>query len=270
MHTSIRQLTLASALAVMTGGVAFATPLPNPPFTTGGFVPPDSAVLKQELAVGKLLTKYAVSRGKCDAKALLALQLAYEPVGMPKVPTVQAAWVDCQAGVLLKYEVRRDKLLLKGTPPCLDQAGIEAIRTQIDAQFPPIASVVYCDGGAIAPDPVTGLNIPDFRNEAKGEVAAAKVLTKGGIAAGKCYTLALKYAFKFGGTLPSAILERVGECFSKALDAGNDAMDKLEQTQALPSCLSVATAQSLVSSIVGTSIAAGTAGQFNDETYCAE
>src|SRR5262245_30019307 len=202
--------TMAAGIVLLASSIAFGTPLPNPPFTSGGFVPPDSDVYKQESAVSKLLNKYAVSKTKCDQKAVLALQLAYEPPGAPKVPAVQAVWTACQAKVLLKYEATRDKLLLGGTPPCLNQAGIDAIRDQLDTQIGLLGPIVYCDddGSGNAPDPVTGLNIPDFKNEAVGEVATAKVLTKAGRYAGKCYTLAAKYAFKLAGVLTPDILAK--------------------------------------------------------------
>jgi hypothetical protein len=255
---------VAAGVVVMASRLAIAgTPLPDPPFTSGGFVPPDSVAFKQEAAVGKLLIKYARLKAKCDQKAVLDLQLAYEPVMMPKVPAVQAAWTACQANAVAKFDAVRDKLILKGTPACLDQAGIDAIRAQIDFQFPLLAPLVYCDGDAAAPDPVTGLDVPDFKNEAVGEVAAAKVVTKAGIYASKCYGLALKYAFKLGGTLPPEILDKVETCFTKAGDKGNAAMAKLDQTQKLPSCLPLSDAEDLVEA----TIALG--GQFNDETYCA-
>jgi hypothetical protein len=263
MQRSLRG-TVTVGTVFLTASLAVAgTPLPNPPFTSGGFVPPDSLAFKQEVAVGRLFTKYALKKSKCDQKAVIALQLAYEPVGMPKVPAVQMAWGDCQTKVALKYASLRDKLLAKGTPACLDQAGIDAIKAQIDAQFPVLAPIVYCDGDAAAPDPVTGLNVPDFKNEANGEVAAAKVVTKAGRFAGKCYTLAVKYAFKLGGTLPSEVLAKIDACFTKAMDSGNAAMGKLDQTQKLPSCLPLAGAEDLVSATIAL------AGQFNDETYCA-
>ncbi len=110
---------------------------------------------------------------------------------------------------------------------------------------------------------MTGLNIPDFKIEASGEVSAAKVVTKAGVLAGKCYSLALKYAFKLGGVLTPDLLAKIDACFTKASDGGNAAMDKLDQTQKLPSCLPLAGAQSLVAATIAVS------GQFNDETYCA-
>jgi hypothetical protein len=152
---------------------------------------------------------------------------------------------------------------LKGTPACLDQAGIDAIRAQIDAQFPLLGPIVFCDDDAASPDPVTMLNIPDFKIEASGEVSASKVVTKAGIAAGKCYTKAAQYAFKLGGTLPPEVLQKIDGCLSKAHAASDAAMDKLDQTQKLPSCLTVATAKGIGNSAINL------AGQFSDEQYCA-
>lgn len=242
----------------MASGAFAATPLPNPPFSSGGFVPPDSLTLKLEVSVGKLLTKYAASIAKCDQAAVIALQLAYEPTNTQKVPDVQAKWTTCRGNAGTKYGLGRDKLVLKGTPACLDAAGIDAIRAQIDAQFPLLGPIVYCDADAAAPDPVTGLNIPDKKQEAIGEVAAAKVVTKAGTVAGKCYSTAATLAFKLVEPLA-----KFNACIGKPQTASDAAMDKLDQTQKLPSCLPVGTAKGL-----GTS-AINLAGQFTDETYCA-
>ena len=263
MHRSSRWLVSLVAVVLSAGTSLAGTPLPDPPFASGGFVPPDSTVLKQEVSVGKIVTKYAATLAKCDQKALIGLQLAYEPENTTKIPTLQDAWTACRANAGAKYTAARDKLLLGGTPACLDQAGIDAIRAQVDAQFPLLAPVVYCDGDAAAPDPVTGINIPDFKNEAVGEVAASKVVTKAGMLAGKCYTKAALYAFKFGGSIPADILAKISACLAKASDGGDTAMLKLDQTQKLPACLPLATGQGLVAAAVALG------GQFTDETYCA-
>jgi hypothetical protein len=250
---------VSTGICAFFASAAFAgTPLPNPPFSSGGFVPPDSLTLKQEVTVGKLLTKYAASLAKCDQAAVIALQLAYEPTNTQKVPDVQAKWTTCRTNAGTKYQVGRDKLLLKGTPACLDQAGIDAIRAQIDAQFPLLGPIVYCDGDAAAPDPVTGLNIPDKKQEAIGEVAAAKVVTRAGSVAGKCYATAATLAFKLVDPLA-----KFTACIGKAHTASDTAMDKLDQTQKLPSCLSLAMAQGLGNTAINL------AGQFTDDTYCA-
>ena len=86
---------------------------------------------------------------------------------------------------------------------------------------------------------------------------------KAGILAGKCYSLALKYAVKFAGTIPPDLLTKVDACFGKATASGDAAMDKLDQTQKLPDCLPLADAKNFVSTTIGV------AGQFNDENYCA-
>ena len=263
MNWSLGGFVSAGAIC-LTASITFAgTPLPNPPFSSGGFVPPDSIAFKQEANVGKLLTKYALGLVKCDQSTLIALQLAYEPANMQKVPDVQAKWTACEGAVLSKYQIGRDKLLLGGTPTCLDQAGIDAIRAQIDAQVLLLRPRVFCDGDAAAPDPITGLNIPDFKNVANGEAAAAKVVTKAGTLAGKCYVLALKYAFQFAGLIPPEQLGRVTACLTKAGIVGDTAMETLDQTQKLPSCLPLAAAEQLVSETIAV------AGQFTDDTDCA-
>src|SRR5262249_59810365 len=79
-------------------GIAVAgTPLPNPPFTTGGFVPPDSLAFKQEVAVGKVLSKYALGLAKCGQQALIGLQLAYEPATPAKIEGLQKPLADFPA-----------------------------------------------------------------------------------------------------------------------------------------------------------------------------
>ena len=263
MKRSLGRLLTTSAICLGAGVALAGTPLPNPPFTTGGFVPPDSLVFRQEVAVGKLLSKYAIGIAKCDWSALIALQLAYEPANMGKVPAVQQKWTDCQTNNLSKYIVGRNKLVLKGTPACLDQAGIDGIRAQIDAQFPVLRPTVYCDGDAAAPDLVTMLNIPDKKQEVEGEVAAAKLAAKAGLLAGKCYSAALKYAFKFAGAIPPEFLTKIDGCFTKASASADTAMNKLDQTQKLPGCLPLDDAKNLAAMVIGV------AGQFNDENYCA-
>jgi hypothetical protein len=262
MHWSLRIVPIG-LLALGVEIAVAGTPLPDPPFSSGGFVPPTSIVLKQEQAVEKIVGKYASGIAKCDAKAVNDLQLAYEPANPTKIAEIQTKWQLCRQKASDRFDYYRDGLVLKGTPACLDQAGIDAIRAQIDAQFPLLGPILYCDDDAAAPDPVTGLNIPDFKIEAEGEIAAAKVVTKAGLYAGKCYTLAAKYAFKFGGTIPPEIMLKIDACLAKAQLKSDTSMAKLDQTQKLPGCLSLATAQGL-----GTA-AIALAGQFSDETYCA-
>jgi len=89
-------------------------------------------------------------------------------------------------------------------------------------------------------------------------VSAAKVVTRAGSVAGKCFATAPTLAFKLVDPLA-----KFTACIGKAQTASDTAMDKLDQTQKLPGCLSVAMAKNL-----GTQ-AINLAGQFTDDTYCA-
>jgi hypothetical protein len=252
-----------AAVALSAGFVLAGTPLPDPPFSSGGFVPPDSLTYREELNVGKVLTKYAATVAKCDMKAVIALQLAYEPENMGKVPDVQASWTSCRQKNADKYAALRDALVAKGTPACLDAAGIDAFRAAIDLAIPTFVAAIYCDDDAASPDPVTGINIPDFKIEASGEVSIAKVILKAGASAGKCYTKAAGYAFKFGGTLPPEVLTKINDCLAKYQAGGIAAMDKLDQTQKIPACLTLEQAHNMVTAAVAL------AGQYSDDNYCA-
>jgi hypothetical protein len=256
VSVSVAVFAVATALA--------GTPLQNPPFSSGGFVPPDATTLKQESYVSRLLGKYAAYVGKCNASAVVKLQLAYEPENQMKVPDMQAWWTACIAKAGARYVYDRDRVITTyGTPPCLDQAGIDAIRAQIDALIPGLAPTIYCDDDAAAPDPVTGLNIPDFKIEAIGEVAMSKVVTKVGAAVAKCLDKAVGTTFKLGGALDDYTLQKIQLCLGAAAFKGSAAVDKLDQRQKLPACLPVATAQSVVSN------AAGLGGIFTGDVYCA-
>ena len=260
---SVFHRSISLAAVALTAGIALATPLPDPPFSNGGFVPPDRLVYKQETSVSKVLTKYATKTAKCDYNAVLNLQLAYEPNNASKIPEMQQKWADCRALVAARYVLERDKILSRGTPACLDQAGIDAIRAQIDAEFPPLQAIVFCDGDAAAPDPVTFLNIPDFKNEANGEADVAKLVIRLGSLSWKCYLKAVTYAQKFGGTIPPEIMTRVDRCFEKVDLKGMDKVSEFDQTQKLPDCLPLVDAQNLVTSTIAL------AGQFTDEIFCA-
>ena len=160
-----------------------------------------------------------------------------------------------------KYADARDKTLLKGTPACLNQAGIDAIKAQVDAQLPLLGPILFCDNDAANPDPVVGQDIPDGADEAKAEVAVAKAALKAGTSAGKCYEKAVAAVVKNAGTLPKADLDKFNLCVQKISDKGAAAVAKLAPI--LPTCLPMGTANAVVGA------AASLAGQFTDDTYCA-
>lgn len=262
--TAWRSGALALGGIILWTGIASAgTPLPDPPFANGGFVPPDSLTLKSEAYVAKLFSKYSTTRAKCDYTAVLGLQLAYTPANPTKIAELQAKWTACNQKIADYYVKTRDKLLLKGTPSCLDQAGIDAIRAQLDAQLPLLSGLVYCDDDGASPDPVTGLDIPDKKQEADGEVALAKVLIKVGSYAARCLDKAVAIALKLGGTIDPGSLAKIQACIEKGRTYGMDSVAKLDQTQKLPDCLPLASAQAVVD------VTVDTAGQFTDDVYCA-
>ncbi len=74
----------------------------------------------------KVIAKYGVKRATCDSALIDDLVLAYTSNAGSKIMAVQDKWVACVQKVEDRYVYERDKVLLKGTPACLDQAGIDA------------------------------------------------------------------------------------------------------------------------------------------------
>ena len=257
-------VTISSSLVTLAAGAALAgTPLPDPPFTAGGFNPPSKDVLKQEQAVGGIIGKYVDARSKCDQKAIGAQQKAYEAGDVAKQTENTGKWTACVQKSNDKYTAARDKQLGKGTPSCLNHAGIGALKGQIDAQLPLLGVLVYCDGGQANPDAGTGLKIPATKDQAKAEVAVAVTAGKAGNGAGKCYTKAATTTQKNGGSLPAADLTKFTDCVNKSATKGADGITKIVAKGTLPGCLTAGTANSLVASAVALG------GNFTDETYCA-
>jgi hypothetical protein len=252
----IRLAALVSAL--LASSAAFAVTLPDPPFTGGGYVPVTKDVLKQELGVLKVLVKYGVKRATCDSALIDDLTLAYTSNAGTKIVAVQTKWVECVNKVADRYAYERDKLLLKGTPACLGQSAIDALRADLDAQLAAGSSVAYCDGDNAAPDPVTGLNVPDKVQEATGEAEAGKRIVKSYYEALKCLYGIVPRVFR-EQTVSQDNRDRMSYCLDKIAARIDDTMLKLAQTSKLPSCLpaSVAIAAALGARDFGTSSSGG-------------
>lgn len=253
----IRLAALVSALLASSVALA-ATPLPDPPFPGGGFVPATKDVLKQELSVLKVLAKYGVKRATCDSALIDDLVLAYTSNAGSKIMAVQDKWVECVQKAADRYGYERDKVLLKGTPGCLDQAGIDALRSQLDAQLAAGSSIAYCDGDNAAPDPVTALNVPDKVQEATGEAEAGKRIVKSYYEALKCLYGVVPRLFR-EQAVSSDNKDRMSYCLDKIAARVDDTMTKLDQTQKLPSCLpaSLGTAAALSARDFGSSSSGG-------------
>jgi hypothetical protein len=258
--------TLSWSLALLlTATTAIAgTPLPDPPFSDGGFVAPSKDVLRQEEAVNKALSNYAKKRTVCDWIAVTGLQLAYTPVNAGKVAAIEAKWTACLEYADEYYVKHRDRVLAKGTPACLDQAGFDAQRAAVDDVIQAVASQVYCDDGGAAPDPVTGLNIPDKKQETIGETQLAKIALKAQQRASKCYSKGASLALKLGGVFTQREVDRVQSCLDRVTSSAASTIDDLDQTQKLPACLSVGAAEAAVAEAVAFS------GSSTSVLYCAE
>lgn len=245
-------------LSLLAGSPASAaTPLPFPPFAGGGFVPTTKDVLKQEVTVLKVLAKYAYKRSSCDTGLLDDLTLAYTSANGTKIAAVQAKWVECVAKVDQRYAYDRDKALLKGTPACLGQAAIDALRAQIDVQLAMSGAVAYCDADDAAPDPVTMLNVPDKVKEADGESEAGKLITKSYYNTVKCLASVLPRLVR-EQAVSTDNADRFSICLDKIEGRATSTADDLEQTQQLPSCLSTS---ALVAAAVGArDFGSGTSG----------
>ena len=249
---TMRRLTIITCgLALMVAATAQATPLPNPPFSGGGFIAPTKDVLRQEEYVNKAILNYAKKRSTCDRYAVNSLQLAYTPVNGDKIAAVQAKWTACVAYADQYYTRFRDRALEKGTPTCLDQAGIDAQRAAQDASLASIASQVYCDGDGAAPDPVTGLNIPDKKQETIGEIDVAKIALLSQLHASKCYSKGASLAFRLGVFFGQSDVDRIQACLDRIAASAAEKIDELDQTQKLPTCLSVAAANAAVAEAMG-------------------
>lgn len=253
-----------SAISAVAAAAALATPLPNPPFTGGGFVAPSRDVLRQEEYVLKALNNYAKKRTTCDSIAVNSLQLAYTPVNGDKIAAVQAKWQACVQYANEYYAKFRDRALDKGTPACLDQAGIDAQQAAVTASVAAIASQVYCDGDGAAPDPVTGLNVPDKKQEAIGELELSKLALKSRLYASKCLSKGASLAQKLGGVFSPTDVDKIQACIDRATAKAAEVIAELDQTQKLPSCLTPATAEAAVADAIAFAVSSTSA------IYCAE
>lgn len=260
--TSRSWMTVSGSVVLTMAGVALAGLLPDPPFTTGGFNPPSATVLKQEQGVGKVISKYVGARTKCDQKAIASLQKAYAAADVPGILAAQVGWTACVATSNTKYLADSAKLVLVGTPLCLNQAGIDGIKNSLDATLPALGILVYCDA-TFGIDGTTGLAVPATATIGKAEIAVAKAASKAGLAAGKCYTKAATTVNKNLGVLPAADLTKFNDCLAKASSGGLAAIAKLVLGGTLPVCLPGPLGDALIAASVGLG------GDYNDETYCA-
>lgn len=247
--------TISGTAMVLAAGVALAgTPLENPPFTNGGFVPPNKDVLKAETASGGIVTKYTGAITKCDQKLVVALNKAGIDLG--KIADANTKWNDCKLKANTKFNDSVVKQIAKGkNPSCLDGAAIGGIKGQIDALLAINNPLVYCDGPT---DPGSGFKIPTTSNFAKGETGVGAAAVKAGSAVAKCFNKSVDADFK--GAVDQT---KHTDCVNKAAAKGLDTVNKLNGKSLLPGCLPLGVAAAIIN------IGVGAGGDYTDETFCA-
>jgi hypothetical protein len=236
VSAAMMAIVLASDLA------GASTPLPDPPFPGGGFVPPTEDVLKKEDLAWKMLASYRRKRAACDYALIDDLHLAYTPANPTKIAAVQEKWNTCVAKVSARFDYERDRLLAKGAPACLDAPLLDSLRAALEGLVAAEASVVFCDDDGAAPDPVTGLDVPDKKQEVTGEVAVAKLVVKSAYETTRCHMNVLRRIVRDGGSVTPDHELRLASCLGKIATKASGAIADLEQTQKLPACLPAANA----------------------------
>lgn len=248
----------SGSIVALAAGIALAgTPLENPPFANGGFVPPNKDVLKAETGTGNIVSKYTAASAKCTQNAVKALEKAYTAADAGKIADANTKLTDCVNKANTKFNDGIAKQLAKGdNPPCLQNAQINALKANIDGLLAVNNPIVVCDAGQ-GVDPGSGLNVAANKDVAKGEIGVGAAAVKTGGAVAKCFGKSVDGDFK--GAVDQL---KHNDCVSKALGKGLAAVQKLSDKALLPACLPLATAQGIIS------IGAAAGGDYIDETYC--
>lgn len=250
--------TISGTAMVLVAGVALAgTPLENPPFTNGGFVPPNKDVLKAELGSGGIVTKYTGAVTKCDQNAVKALEKATTAADPVKVTEAEAKHAACVAKANTKFTDAVAKIIAKGkNPACLDTTAINGIKGQLDALLAVNNPIVYCDSTQ-GVNVATGFNIPANKDVAKGETGVGAAAVKAGSAVAKCFNKSVDGDFK--GAVDQT---KHNDCVAKASAKGLASIQKLQDKALLPACLPQVAANAIIA------IGVGAGGDYTDETFC--
>ncbi len=256
--------TVGSMLTFMVSAALAVTPLPNPPFTGGGFVPPDKDTGKAEDSIAAALSKFGPAYPACIAKVVSGLFAAAGDAA--KVAKANAGFTACVAKVNVTFDAARDKAVAKGTlPACLGATQIDALRTSLVTQIGLLTPIVNCEAGG-GTDPTSGFKIPGTKDILGAEAAVTKTAVKAGSAVGACFRKTVQGIFKAAGdgAKITAALTAHDACVAQASAKGTAGIQKVVGTGTLPSCLPGATAQTLVNAAVALG------GAFTDEISCAQ
>lgn len=253
---------LTGAAAVFVASSALAgTLLPDPPFTNGGFVPPNKDDAKAEKAVAGNLNKYGGASSKCTQKLVSASTKAAGDAG--KLADAATKYSDCTTKANTKYSDGAAKIASKPHNACSDVGPQAAHKANLDLQIGILTPILFCDnsGGVNA-----GVNYPTSLDQAKTEVAVSGIAVKAGQAVGKCFTNTTDKVFKAAGDagkIADAVAKH-NDCVAKATTKANDSVNKLVAKGSLPAgCLTTVFAQTVVTG----ALALG--GDFADDVACA-
>lgn len=252
---------LLGSMAVFAGTASAGTPLPNPPFTNGGFVAPDKDNAKAEKLVAGNLNVYG---GKSSLCTQILVNSSTKAAGdATKLATAATKFGDCNTKNLDLYTKKATKIASKPHNSCLDVGPQQAFRASLDLQIGLLTPILFCDasGGVNA-----GVNYPSTKDQAKAEISVAKIAVKGGQSVGKCFSNTADAVFKAAGdaTKIATAISKHNTCVSKATTKANDAIAKLVSKNVLPAgCLT----QVIATTVVTGALALG--GDFSDDIACA-
>ena len=132
--------------------VAAQTPLPDPPFINGGYLPPDvtSAQVEDQLAAF-LLGDDRAAHVHCVAKLVTGLFHADQSGNAAMAAEVSANYNDCRAAAYHGWVAFRDALVAAGgIPACL---ALDAVHATIESATYLTLANIFCAGTAPSVEP---------------------------------------------------------------------------------------------------------------------
>lgn len=175
-----------------TAGTAGATPLPNPPFTEGGFVPPDSAVLKAEAAVSKVIAKAVGNGAKCYTKGVANIFAGKG--GIDGDGGANACVNDSVKGVAAKAQAAiLGKILTYPAPVQACLAANAGTLLGLGSQTQGLLPQALCSGTNDLPAIYgAGAKLPDDKATLKTVLSSIGIFSKAGAGVQKCIDKGIK------------------------------------------------------------------------------
>src|SRR5262249_13242921 len=202
-------------------------PLPNPPFSDGGFVPNNAGILRAEQGASTALSTLIRSSAKCIEKAVGADFKADSDIALDES--------NCRSKALNQYQRTLSRLSLPAclTAPVLQSLATGSMPDGVVTHLDNVAAQVYCDGPSSAS---TGVNTPSSHDALLAEVGIWKAFGKAFAAARKCADRAVKDLFQGD---PNAVNDHQ-DCLMKVQSAYEGKAGRLVQQGTVPACHSPA------------------------------